>query len=396
MYNMIDILKIFHKQKEIGQIILNAEKGEFELRYIPEVALEDSISLTLPSTNLTYIEKNFKLATYFDMFIPEGYLFEILKNFIAKKEGKVNDQIIFSYLSNGIEERFKIIGNKETKILKEIPSIEDVIKNDTIDFFNYLVNIFLYKNSISGIQPKTVATLKDKGVIGFGDYIIKTYGKEYPYLTVNEFICLNIIKKTGLKTCEYKLSENGNFLIIKRFNNSFTGFEEVCSLLGKRKDEKYNGSYEKVAKVISEYSTNYHKDLEDLFKAITINYIIGNGDAHLKNFGLIFNDNFSEIRIAPFYDIVSTVVYISDDLPALTMYGKKFWNEWKYVKRFGNERCMISEKKVNIIIREIIDIVDDSLKEIDYYCKRYKRFKIFGDRMKKFIINSLENLKKEV
>jgi hypothetical protein len=78
------------------------------------------------------------------------------------------------------------------------------------------------------------------------------------------------------------------------------------------------------------------------------------------------------------------------------MYGKKFWNEWKYIKRFGNERCMISEKKVNIIIREIIDIVDDSLKEIDYYCKRYKRFKIFGDRMKKFIINSLENLKKEV
>jgi hypothetical protein len=90
------------------------------------------------------------------------------------------------------------------------------------------------------------------------------------------------------------------------------------------------------------------------------------------------------------------VVYISDDLPALTMYGKKFWNEWKYIKRFGNERCMILEKKVNIIIREIIDIVDDSLKEIDYYCKRYKRFKIFGDRMKKFIINSLENLKKEV
>jgi hypothetical protein len=90
------------------------------------------------------------------------------------------------------------------------------------------------------------------------------------------------------------------------------------------------------------------------------------------------------------------VVYISDDLPALTMYGKKFWNEWKYVKRFGNEKCMISEKKVNIIIREIIDIVDDSLKEIDYYCKRYKRFKIFGDKMKKFIINSLENLKKEV
>ena len=396
MYNMIDILRVMHNQKETGEIFLNTENGDFELRYKPEVSVGDSICLTLPSTNLTYFEKNFKLPTYFDMFIPEGYLFELLKNFIAKKEGRVNDQIVFNYLSNGIEGRLRFRGNKEVKILNEIPSIEKVIKNDTVDFFNYLVNIFLYKNSISGIQPKTVAVLKDKGPVGFGNYIIKTYGKEYPYLTVNEFICLNILGRTGVKTCEYKLSENGNFLIVKRFDNSFTGFEEVCSLLGKRKDEKYNGSYEKVAKVINEFSNNWQRDCEDLFKAIVINYIIGNGDAHLKNFGLLFNDDFSEIRIAPFYDIVSTVVYTSDDLPALTMYGKKSWNEWKDIKRFGNERCMISDTKVNMIVREIKDVVDDSLKEIDYYCKRFKRFKVFGERMKKFIINSLTGLKKRV
>jgi serine/threonine-protein kinase HipA len=393
---MVDILKTIHNQKEIGEIILNIENGDFELRYKPEVSVKNSICLTLPSTNLTYFERNFRLPTYFDMFIPEGYLFEFFKNFIAKKEGKVNDQIIFSYLANGIDGRMKFKGNKEVKILKEIPSIQEVIKNDTVDFFNYLVNIFLYKNSISGIQPKTAAVLKDKGFVGLGNYIIKTYGKEYPYLTVNEFICLNILKKSGVKTCDYKLSENGNFLIVKRFDNSFTGFEEVCSLLGKRKDEKYNGSYEKVVKVITELSTNYHKDCEDLFKTILINYIVGNGDAHLKNFGVIFNDDFSDIRISPFYDIVSTVVYISNDIPALTMYGKKSWNEWKDIKRFGNERCMISEIKVNMIIKEIIDVVYDSLNEIDYYSKKFKSFKVFGERMKKFILNSLEGLKKEV
>jgi len=393
---MIDILRIMHNQQEIGEIILNDENGYFELKYNPEVSVKNSICLTLPSTNLTYFERNFKLPTYFDMFIPEGYHFEFLKNFIAKKEGKVNDQIIFNYLANGIDGRLRFTGNKEVKILKEIPSIKEVLKNDTADFFNYLVNIFLYKNSISGIQPKTVAVLKDKGFVGFGDYIIKTYGKEYPYLTINEFICLNILKKSGVKTCDYKLSENGNFLIVKRFDNSFTGFEEVCSILGKRKDEKYNGSYEKVVKVITELSTNYHKDCEDLFKTILINYIIGNGDAHLKNFGLIFNDDFSEIRISPFYDIVSTIVYISNDIPALTMYNKKSWNEWKDIKRFGNERCMISEIKVNMIIKEIIDVVYDSLNEIDYYSKKFNGFKVFGKRMKKFILNSLEGLKKEV
>jgi len=59
---------------------------------------------------------------------------------------------------------------------------------------------------------------------------------------------------------------------------------------------------------------------------------------------IILNSEKGEFELRYFPEVA--VVYISDDLPALTMYDKKFWNEWKYVKRFGNERCMISEKKL--------------------------------------------------
>ena len=393
---MVDILKVWHNKNEIGEIILNKDNGNFELRYNPNISIEDSISLTLPSTKLTYTEENFRLLPYFDMFIPEGYLFEVLKKIISKKEGKINDQIIFSYLSQGIEGRIKYKGGREIKLLKDLPQLSEVIENDSMDFFEYLVNLFLYKNSISGVQPKTFATLKEKGLVGLGEYIIKTFGKEYPYLTVNEYICLKIFEKAGIEVCQTQLSNNGNFLIIKRFDGSDTGFEEVCSILGKRKEEKYDGSYEKIAKIIYNFSNYPERDMETLFKILVLNYILGNGDAHLKNFGLIFSDNFSHIKISPAYDIVSTVAYIPNDLPALTLFGKKSWNEWKDIKQFAVKRCLISSSKLNIILKEIIDVVKDSYKLIDEYCKEFKGFKIFGKRMKKFIENSLKELKKEV
>ncbi len=393
---MVDILNILHNQNEIGKVILGSENGDFELRYKSDILIEDSISLSLPATNLTYIEKNFKLPPYFDMFIPEGYLFEVLKNLIAKKEGNINEQVIFSYLSQGIEGRISFKGSKETKVVKDIPALDEVIKNDSMDFFEYLVNIFLHKNAISGVQPKTIAALNDKGIIGVGDYIIKTFGKGYPYITINEFICLNICKKVGLETCRAHLSKNGNFLVVKRFNNATTGFEEACSLLGKRKEEKYSGSNEKLLSVIYNFSSLPQKDIEDFFKILAINYIVGNGDAHLKNFGLIFNDDFSYVRIAPVYDVVSTVAYIPDDLPALALSGKKSWNEWKDIKRFGTERCLIEPTKLGVIFNEIIDLIEDSYQEIDYYCKEFNGFKFFGERMKKFVVNSIKELKKEV
>ncbi|MDU8339637.1 HipA domain-containing protein, partial [Pseudomonas syringae pv. actinidiae] len=52
--------------------------------------------------------------------------------------------------------------------------------------------------------------------------------------------------------------------------------------------------------------------------------IVGNGDAHLKNFGLLYSDPTQrDARLAPAYDIVNTTAYIPEDVLALDLLGNK-------------------------------------------------------------------------
>ena len=59
-----------------------------------------------------------------------------------------------------------------------------------------------------------------------------------------------------------------------------------CVLFGFNKEKKYSGSYEHIAKAIAKISTQKEQDLRSFFKMTVLNYLLKNGDAHLKNFGV--------------------------------------------------------------------------------------------------------------
>ena len=60
---------------------------------------------------------------------------------------------------------------------------------------------------------------------------------------------------------------------------------------------------------LRKYSADPIKDQLQLWDRIVFNYLIGNTDAHIKNFSLLYAPNLKGIRLAPAYDIVSTVIY---------------------------------------------------------------------------------------
>jgi len=127
---------------------------------------------------------------------------------------------------------------------------------------------------------------------------------------------------------------------MKRFdikdNNIKLGFEDMCVLHAKQRDNKYEGTYEQIVKTIKTFVSpkNKKSSLKQFFKMIVINNIIQNGDAHLKNFGLIYND-INNIKLSPAYDVVCTTAYIKNDIPALNLLGSKKWWDKKYLLRFG-------------------------------------------------------------
>ncbi len=61
--------------------------------------------------------------------------------------------------------------------------------------------------------------------------------------------------------------------------------------------------------IISKYSSNPIADHIKLIDRIIYNCLIGNTDAHIKNFSLLYSQDMKDIRLAPAYDIISTVVY---------------------------------------------------------------------------------------
>ena len=364
------MIEIFHHDKFIAT--LQAENKKYILEY-KDFDLSNSISLSLPNTQKFYISE-FDFIPYFESFLPEGYLFEVFKNYLTKEYEYIDDYLLFSILAPNIEGRIKYGKTDDIKIEFDL---DYILENDTGDTFNNLLNIFLRKNAVSGIQPKTVAILKDKEKLSIKNYIIKTWGDEFPYLAENEFISLKTVEFAGIKIPNIYLSKNKKFLIVERFDNKNLGFEEVLSLMGKVRAFKYNGSYEQVAKIIYQYLSDPN-EMEGFFKLIVMNYLLKNGDAHLKNFGFLFSDDLSEIHLSPAYDVVTTTAYIFKDKPALTLFGKKKWYYEELIE-FGRKYCFLDNAKD--LYDECIEAKNKGIKLLEEYINNNSHFEIIGKRM---------------
>jgi len=373
------MINIYHHDKKIATFLKDGKSVVLDYQ---KNSLKNSITLSLPNTQKIYLWEN-RFSPYFETFLPEGYLFEIFKNLLTKEYGYIDEYLLFSLLSPNIDGRIRYKSDK-IEFSFDCFDIEDIIESDTKDTFNKLLNQFLDKNAISGVQPKTVAILKTKETIEAKEYIIKTWGDEFEYLAENEYFCLKAVEKVGVPIPNITLSKNKRFLIVEKFTNypqSNEGFEEVLSLLDKNKINKYQGSYEQVAKVISSFVNDGGESLINFYKTVIMNYLLKNGDAHLKNFGLVFSDDFKSIRFAPAYDIVTTTAYIFKDKPALTLGGKKVWYGKKELVSFGQKYCNLSKERASKIYYECIEALEISIKELESYIAKNPHFKRIGGRM---------------
>jgi len=374
-------IKVLIENKQVGELFFEKENIQYDFNYTKNLK---PISLIMPYKPSTYIWKD-KLHPIFDMNIPEGYLFEVFKNHLNKEYAYIDDFLLFSYLCSNIQSRITYESCFDKEEFHSI-DLDEILKNDTPDTFMKILKTFLNKNAISGIQPKTLALLQDKTTLSTKEYIIKTWGDEYPYLAQNEYFCLKAVQRAGVVIPNILLSENKKFLLVERFNydkskDEYLGFEEVLVLMGKNKEEKYSGSYEAVAKVIYAVTTNKIDSMQSLYKTIVMNYLLKNGDGHLKNFGVLYDKEFKNISFSPAYDIVNTCVYFYKDRPALTMFGQKVWFGKKELIKFGIENCFLSKKDSTYYYEECIEALKQSIDELKLYIKTNSEFEDIGSKM---------------
>jgi len=383
------MVKIYLKDTPIATF--TQDKRNYLIDY-QNLEIQNSITLSLPNSKKFYTY-DYKFPPYFETFLPEGYLYEIFKNLLTKEYGYIDDYLIFSKLSPNIQSRVAFKSDF-SKLDFDFLDIDNIIENDSNDTFRKLLDTFLNKNAISGVQPKTVALLKDKETLHIKEYIIKTWGEEYPYLAENEYFCLKACERAGIKIPHITLSKNKKFLIVENFifeDMKILGFEEILSLQEKNRNKKYDGSYEQVAKTIYQFATQKKESLTAYYKTMVMNYLLKNGDAHLKNFGLLFNNDFSHIWLSPTYDVVNTTSYIYQDKPALMMQGKKVWFNKEALVEFGIKHCMLTQKEANSFYVECENALKKTISEIESYIVNNSHFKTIGRRMIESFKISLKN-----
>jgi serine/threonine-protein kinase HipA len=220
-------------------------------------------------------------------------------------------------------------------------------------------------------------------------HIVKFWERnEYPQLAANEYFCVKVAEKSGLDVPPYRLAEDALALVIDRFDlrsdGTYRGFEDFCVLNARRTDEKYRGSYEtSIMKRFVEFANSSHvgEDLERLFTLIVISCALRNGDAHLKNFGIVYDDVQGEARLAPVYDLVTTSVYLPKDSMALTLNGSTKWPSAKELQRLSETRMGGSPARVREILERIADAIAATATEVRAYIKDHPEFDDIGNRM---------------
>jgi serine/threonine-protein kinase HipA len=190
------------------------------------------------------------------------------------------------------------------------------------------------KMSISGVQPKLSITHDIKKhqltvVERGGLYILKPPTERFESLPENENLCMNIASGYGIEVPSHgllPLMDERLVYIVKRFDRLGDGSklqqEDFQQLL--HTNDKYTGSYERIANFIKKHSSVPGLDLIRLFERALLFYVVGNGDAHLKNFSLLRREEVG-YQLSPAYDIVNSRLVIPEEKEdmCLSLQGKK-------------------------------------------------------------------------
>ena len=395
------MIKVWTDATEAGLLDRHGERGSAFV-YLPDTQGARAVSVTMP-VRLPSWSLPFGLPPIFEMNLPEGFLRERLRLAFAKATGTFDEFDLLLIVGRSQVGRIRYTGDKE-QLHEDVPfqSVDEILERKRGgDLFRYLLEKFAPFSGISGVQPKVLvrdenafAEMEHKGQRisqshKGATHIVKLWEQnEYPQLAANEYFCLKAARKCGLDVPPLRLAEDGMALVIDRFDlrrdGTYRGFEDFCALNARGTDAKYRGSYEtSVMKRFGQFANSPHvnEDLEKLFNLIALNCALRNGDAHLKNFGIVYDDVEGEARLAPVYDVVTTSVYLAKDSLALTLNGTTRWPTAKELRKLGETRAGGTPTKIRQILERIDQAIMETAKEVQSYAKDHPEFAEVGQRL---------------
>ncbi|MBF0305726.1 MAG: type II toxin-antitoxin system HipA family toxin, partial [Alphaproteobacteria bacterium] len=280
-----------------------------------------------------------RLPSWFSNLLPEGPLREL----IAKQAGvsALREFFLLRHLGDDLPGAVRIVvDDGEADPRDDEGEPPDSAAGEDSDAWHF---------SLAGVQLKFSALRSDRGMTipvsgRGGDWIVKLPDARFRHVPQIEYATMRWAESSGIAIPEIDLvriaditglpSSHGDFaepiaLAIRRFDrptpDTRVHMEDFAQILDLYPEEKYKRfNYESQAKLI--IALGVAGDLAEFVRRLVFMVICGNGDAHHKNWSLIYPDGLSA-RLSPAYDLVSTILYQPNDKLALNLGGSKRWED---------------------------------------------------------------------
>lgn len=285
--------------------------------------------------------KRQKLHPVLSNLLPEGALREYLAR--ALKTHADNEFELFTYLGQDLPGAIvatpiepKTIPRYVLSDTSRAHAVKTQTQNDNTRF------------SLAGVQMKFSMREQDgryriaaSGALG--DWIIKTPSTTYKYVPLNEYTAMRLAELAGVDIPDIRLVEldkldklpainlpNEHYAFaIRRFDRSSGDrihMEDFAQILVKYPQEKYrSGNYQQIGRILYQYTSDSLGDVQQFARRLLVNILLANGDAHLKNWSVIYPDTITP-ALSPAYDIVTTRAYMEDEREFALNLGKgKDW-----------------------------------------------------------------------
>jgi len=226
--------------------------------------------------------------------------------------------------------------------------------------------------SLGGVQEKLLLTQMPGGTWGRpvdgtpSTHILKPPIARFPATVENEAFCMRIARHLGLKVATVHVAPIGGrpLLVVERYDRVVhpdgtmerIHQEDLCQATGvppEKKYEEYGGpTLRRIARLLEAAAAP--DVLEDLLRALTVHVLIGNGDAHAKNFSILHSPS-GALTLSPLYDLLCTLHY-GDVRLAMTVDGAARLDEVT-AARIVNEasRWGLSRQRAGGIVEDVLD-----------------------------------------
>lgn len=391
------MIRVWADHQDAGRLDRLEPRGAV-FAYALDARPERAVSLTMPVRLETYGEAH-RLLPIFEMNLPEGALREQLRLRFAKATGRFDDLDLLSVVGRSQIGRLRYTAvDAGLDDATPFQSVDEILSSRRDGgLYPYLIDTFAQSSGVSGVQPKLLIRDEESARTMDGDrapsvrgatHIVKFWDTAYPQLAANEYFCLTAARRAGLATPGFQLSDDGAALVVDRFDlradGSYRGFEDFAVLNARGAADKYRGGIETALfKRLSQFTSPalYQQDGLALFALLALNVAIRNGDAHLKNFGVVYDSPEDDPRLAPVYDVVTTTAYLPHDAMALTLDGSTRWPTRAQLLKFGEARALGSRTALAAVFERVATAMSETLADLRAYAADHPAFRQVGDRM---------------